>query len=480
MRTRMLRGIAIGCVVLSAGCSLAPQYARPEAPVPDVWPANHDAPRVGLMSTGLETGWESFVRDDALRDLITLALSNNRDLRVAMLNVRAARGQYRIERADRLPTLAASAEGTRQRLTPATDPAGVGGVQESFRSGIAMAQFELDLFGRLQSLSNAALNEYFATEEAEQSARITLITEVIQAYAQREGIYRQLNLTNEIAEARDSAHERIVLRRSAGVASALEVEESVTLTNQARADSERLDRQFRQATNALVLLVGTSNGESALPAPRGSTMPILSEIAAGAPSELLAYRPDIRAAEYRLQARNANIGAARAAFFPSISLTGSLGSASPEFSDLYRSSNRIWSFSPQINLPIFSGGRNVANLDVAEARKDIAVAEYEKSIQTAFREVADAISAQDTLRREQAALSTVVRSSREAARLSEARYRAGLDSYLRYLDAQRTQYASEIASIEVETQRQVAASGMFRALGGAWHAQADLPLSKAP
>lgn len=466
-------GVLAAAITLAAtACSLSPRYEQPASPVADSWPATRDD--VQSQALVRQDGWQAFVVDEELRRLVDLALINNRDLRVALLNVEAARAQYRIERADRLPSLDVSATGTRQRVAPDIDPAGTGGIQESYQSGIGMTAFELDLFGRVRSLSTAALNEYLATEEAARSARITLISEVIQAYAQREGAYRALILTREIEESRVEAQRRIALRRTAGVASALEEAESESLARQSAADSERLDRQYRQATNALATLVGTSGGVSAFETPAGDATPMVSELEAGVPSEILAQRPDVRAAEHRLKARNANIGAARAAFFPRISLTGAFGSASDAFSDLYSSGSRTWSFSPQITLPIFSGGRNAANLDLAQTRKDVAVAEYEKSIQVAFQEVADAIAAKETLRREEVELGAVARNSATASRLAEARYRAGLDSYLRYLDAQRTLYSSEIAAIESFTQRQIALTQLFRAMGGAWYGPADV------
>ncbi|NYZ62014.1 efflux transporter outer membrane subunit [Luteimonas deserti] len=460
--------LVMATTMFIAACSMAPPYQRPVAPVADQWPAVMDPVRGAQLVQ--QDGWRAFVIDEDLRRFVDVAIGNNRDLRTALLNVEAARAQYRIERSDQLPAVDATASGVRQRLSPASNLEGVGGVQESFQSGVALAAFELDLFGRLRSLSDAALHEYLATEEAARSAEVSLVSEVARAYLLREGAFRQLMLTQEIVDTRREAFERIAARRTAGVASALEQEEAETLANQAKADLVRLDRQYRQATNALVLLIGTRDALTELKPGFETDAPVVAELEPGAPSELLASRPDVRAAERRLQARNADIGAARAAFFPRIALTGSAGSASAEFSELYGSNTRVWSFSPQITLPIFSGGRNRANLNLAEARKDIAVAEYEKSIQVAFQEVADAIAARETLETERQALSAVIRNSATAARLSEARYRAGLDSYLRYLDAQRTLYAAQIEEIDVEVQRQIALTQLFRAMGGRWYA----------
>lgn len=444
-----------------AGCSLAPTYQRPQTPLPAHWAdsAAHDGAEVAAL------GWQAFVANAQLRQLIERALTSNRDLRQTLLDVEAARAQYGVQRAERLPHLELQGNGNRQRL-----PADLGGngraeVQSSYQAGLGLTAFELDLFGRVRNLSEAAREEYLASAEAAQSARISLVGEVIQVYLGRAGAQRQQALAEATLAARETSLELIAQRRQAGTASALDYQEALGLREQTQAELERTRRELRQADNALQLLLGDG---APLPTDPPDVAPMLRDIAAGTPSELLARRPDIRAAEHRLKARNASIGAARAAFFPRISLTGLFGSSSAELGDLFSAGQRAWVFAPQIGLPIFDGGRNRANLELAELRKDIAVAQYEQSIQNAFREVADALAATDTLRREQRARQAQAQSSREALHLAQARYRAGVDDHLRYLDAQRNDFTSQSAAIDADTQRQIALATLFRALGGGW------------
>lgn len=453
-------------IVLLSGCSLAPTYDRPAAPIPEQWamtPVTSAQP-----SSAATLDWRSFVTDEPLRQLISQALSNNRDLRQTLLNVEAARAQYQVQRADRLPNIDAQAGGTRQRTPADVSPSGQSQVGSTWQAGVGLAAFEVDLFGRVRNLSAAALEEYLATEEGARAARISLISEVISAYLTRSGAQSRYALTQQTLDARESSLDLISQRRNIGVATALDYQEALGLTEQARADLERIDRQFRQANNALSLLVGVSNINQQLADKAGPDLSLVQDISPGAPSELLIHRPDIQAAEHRLLARNANIGAARAAFFPRITLTGMYGSSSSELSNLFESGQQAWSFAPQITLPIFAGGRNRANLDLAKVRKDIAIADYEKSIQTAFREVSDALAATDTLQREEKAQRGLAQSSTLAMQLSEARYRSGVDGHLRYLDAQRRAFANQILQIEVSTQRQIALATLFRTLGGGW------------
>lgn len=465
-------GTMLALAAALAGCSLAPTHERPAAPIAAQWPG---AQTDGAGSAAATLAWQDFIADADLRRLVDLALANNRDLRQTLLNVEAARAQYRVQRADRLPGIEAQAGGTRQRVPADLNATGQPQVQSSWQAGAGLATFELDLFGRVRNLSESALQEYLATESGARSARITLVAEVTQAYLTRDGALRRRLLTADTLRTREASLKLVQARRAAGTATALDYQEALGLTEQARAELERTDREFRQATNALTLLVGLPDLGPFLPLQPAAKPVLVQELAAGAPSALLTHRPDIHAAEARLRARNADIGAARAAFFPRISLTGFFGSSSTDISSLFDGGQRAWSFAPQLTLPIFSGGRNVANLDLAALRKDVAVAAYEQSIQSAFREVADALAATDTLRREEAARQALVDSSREALRLSEARWRGGVDDYLRYLDAQRSAFANESAQIETSTQRQIALSTLFRALGGGWQAD-DQPL----
>lgn len=463
------RYLPLTATLLVAGCSLAPTTQLPESPAASGWAESEGSDRV---STAATLDWQSFVLDEDLRALIDVALANNRDLRQALLDIAAARAQYGIQRADRLPGLELQGSGNRQRLPGDLSVTGDSQIQESYQAGLGLAAFELDLFGRVRSLSQAALETYLATEDAARSVRISLVAEVIQAYLARDSAGRRYLLTEQTLRSREASQQLIAQRRQAGTATALDYYEALGLTEQARADLERIDREFRQAGNALDLLVGVADVSVYLPKRSSREVLLVEDVGAGTPSDLLVWRPDIRAAEHRLRARSASIGAARAAFFPQISLTGLFGSASADLSNLFESGQRAWSFTPRITLPIFAGGRYRASLDLAEVRRDMAVADYERTIQTAFREVADALVANDTLRREEVSRRALAEASAQALRLAEARYRAGLDDHLRYLESQRRDFANQTALIEVATQRQVALATLFRALGGGWHAEA--------
>ncbi|MCO3937625.1 multidrug efflux transporter outer membrane subunit OprJ [Pseudomonas aeruginosa] len=481
-------GVSALLIALTLGaCSMAPTYERPAAPVADSW-SGAAAQRQGAAIDTLD--WKSFIVDAELRRLVDVALDNNRSLRQTLLDIEAARAQYRIQRADRVPDLNAAATGNRQRQPADLSAGNRSEVASSYQVGLALPEYELDLFGRVKSLTDAALQQYLASEEAARAARIALVAEVSQAYLSYDGALRRLALTRQTLVSREYSFALIDQRRAAGAATARDYQEALGLVEQARAEQERNLRQKQQAFNALVLLLGSDDAAQAIPRspgqrpkllqvgsddaaqaiPRspGQRPKLLQDIAPGTPSELIERRPDILAAEHRLRARNADIGAARAAFFPRISLTGSFGTSSAEMSGLFDGGSRSWSFLPTLTLPIFDGGRNRANLSLAEARKDSAVAAYEGTIQTAFREVADALAASDTLRREEKALRALANSSNEALKLAKARYESGVDNHLRYLDAQRSSFLNEIAFIDGSTQRQIALVDLFRALGGGW------------
>lgn len=446
-----------------SGCSLAPSYERPLAPVAQSWSA---ASQTGTAAASLE--WQRFIVDPDLRQLVSIALDNNRSLRQTLLDIEQARAQYRIQRADRVPGLNGSANGNRQRLPADLSNSGSSGVSSSYQVGVSLPEYELDLFGRVKNLTDAALEQYLSTEEAGRSARIALIAEVSQAYLTYDGAQRRLLLTEQTLASRENSLGLISQRRTAGAATALDYQEALGLVEQARAELESNARQKQQALNALVLLLGTADAAQHVPqAPQDKPL-LIQDIAPGTPSELIERRPDILAAEHRLKARNADIGAARAAFFPRISLTGSYGTASAEISGLFDGGSRAWSFVPTLSLPIFDAGRNSANLDLAKVRKDSAVAAYEGTIQTAFREVADALAATDTLRREEAARQALAGSSEAAMALAKARYEGGVDDYLRYLDAQRSTFSNQTTLIQISTERQIALVDLFRSLGGGW------------
>ena len=459
----MLRPALLTLVIALGGCSLAPTYERPAAPVAADWQV---ASANGTRAQALD--WQTFIVDADLRRAVDTALSNNRSLRQALLDIEAARAQYRIQRADRLPSINANATGNRQRLPADQSQTGRSEVASVYQVGLGLAEYEVDLFGRVRNLSEAALETYLATEEAIRATQISLIAEVIQAYLTRDGALRRQVLVEQTLESRLASLELVSKRREVGAATALDYQEAVGLAEQAKAERESTERQLRQADNALALLLGTPDAGQFLPSTPRDELMVLQDIAPGTSSELIERRPDILASEHRLKARNADIGAARAAFFPRITLTGSVGSSSTELSGLFEGGSRAWSFAPTLSLPIFAGGRNRANLDLAEVRQDAAVANYEGTIQTAFREVADALAATDTLRREETARRALAESSRAAEALAEARYRGGVDDHLRYLDAQRSSFNDQTTLIQISTDRQLALADLFRALGGGW------------
>ncbi|MGX5727950.1 efflux transporter outer membrane subunit [Metapseudomonas otitidis] len=473
MHNQVFGAAAVLLALTMSACSLAPKYERPDAPVAASW--NAPAAQLdGQAASSLD--WQTFIVDSELRSLVSTALENNRSLQQTLLDIEQARAQYRIQRADRVPGVSGTASGSRQRLPADLSSTGRSAVSSSYQVGVSLPEYELDMFGRVKSLTDAALEQYLSTEEAGRSARIALIAEVSQAYLTYDGAQRRLQLTEQTLASREDSMSLISQRRTAGAATALDYQEALGLVEQARAEQETNSRQRQQALNALVLLVGTPDAASRIPQIPQSKPMLVQDIAPGTPSELIERRPDILAAEHQLRARNADIGAARAAFFPRISLTGSFGTSSAEMSGLFDGGSRSWSFVPTLSLPIFDAGRNSANLDLAKVRKDSAVAAYEGTIQTAFREVADGLAATDTLRREERARRALANTTAETLKLAKARYQGGVDSHLRYLDAQRSNFINESAYIETSTQRQIALVGLFRSLGGGWtNSEVSLP-----
>lgn len=457
----MTKPLSVLIAVLLAGCSLAPQYQRPEAPIATVYPAEASNAKADATATG----WREFFPDQRLQQLIEAALANNRDLRVAALRIEEARAQYGIQSADLLPNLNATASGSRSRTPGAVSITGRSSVNSNYQVGLGLAAFELDFFGRVRSLNDAALAQYLATEEASRAAQISLIAEVAKAYLAEQAFAEQYDLARKTVESRENAYKLAKQRFEVGASSALDLRQNETLVQSARASLATLTRQRAQATNALTLLVGRPLGD--LPAAQTlSGQNIVTEIPPGLPSDLLTRRPDIRAAEQRLRATNANIGAARAAFFPRISLTGSIGTASNQLDGLFESGSRTWSFVPQLVLPIFDAGRNRANLNLAEARNNIAVAEYEKAIQTAFREVSDALVARAALEEQIAAQQAVQDAQAERLKLADLRSQSGVASSLEVLDAQRELFTAQQQLVQARLLRLTNAVDLYRALGG--------------
>lgn len=466
-------GVPVLLAALLAGCSLAPAYERPALPVALAWPAAV-APLAAGDSDGRpapEIAWQVFFRDERLKRLIGIAIDYNRDLRVTTLNIARARALYQVQAADRVPTVNAGLSGSRQRVPDNVVPGGFGGTSSAYTAGLGLTAFELDLFGRVNSLSKAALERFAATEEGWRAAQISLVAQVAYSYEALVADERLLSLSRQTLDSRDASHQRQIRLRDAGASSEYDLRQSESLLEAARIALIQAQRQRALDENALVLLSGRPVDAALLPGPdtRWSDE-AMTALPAGLPSDLLAARPDIRQQEALLRASNANIGAARAAFFPHISLTGAFGSSSNELDGLFGSGSRAWSFQPVITLPIFDGGRNRANLGGAVAERDIAVAQYEKSVQGAFREVADALAGHATLGSELGAVRAQEHAEQVRHDLAKQRYDSGEASYLEYLDAQRALFAAQQQTIRTglaELQNRIA---LYKALGGGWSA----------
>lgn len=457
-----------------AGCmNLAPTYERPAAPVAPGWPqgeAYGEPAAAGVAATDL--AWREVFVDAPLQRTIELALSNNRNLRVAALNIEQARAQYQIQRADLFPTVAASGEAVHQRTPADLSQVGRAVTSHTYSAGIGFSTYELDLFGRVRNLNEQALQLFFATEEARRSTQISLVAEVANVYLTATADGELLRLARDTLASQESSYKLAQRSHELGVASALDLRQAQTSVEVARADVARYTRALAQDLNALALLVGAPLPADVRP---GGVQPEdlqwidrLAELPAGLPSDVLQRRPDVLQAERQLQAANATIGAARAAFFPRISLTASAGVASSSLSDLFQGSARTWSFVPQVSLPIFDAGRNRANLEVTKTQRDIALAQYELAIQSAFREVADALAARGTFDEQLAAQQALVDATGETYRLSQARYRSGVDSYLAVLDAQRSLYAAQQSLITLRLSRSANLVTLYKVLGGGW------------
>jgi multidrug efflux system outer membrane protein len=461
---------ALAAALVLAGCtSLAPEDSRPAAPVPAAWPEGpaYGAP-VAAASTASDIPWQQFFADEGLRRLIGLALANNRDLRIAALNIEKARALHGVARADSFPGINAGVAGAGQRTPGSLTYSGQTETTHRYDAGLGFSSYELDLFGRVRSLNERALQQYLATEEARRSAQISLIAEVANSYLALAADRERLRLARNTLESQRSAHKLISHRYDNGFASRVDLQRAQTTVDTARADVARFLTQVAQDENALTLLVGTSVTQELEPGTL-EQVAAMDSLPAGVPSEVLTRRPDIRQAERQLLAAQANIGAARAAFFPSVTLTASGGVASSALSNLFKSGAGAWSFVPQIVLPIFDGGRNRANLNAAKADRDISLATYEGAIQRAFREVADTLATRGTLGERLDAQQSLVAATADTHRLSEIRFKQGAQSYLEVLDAQRSLYAAQQELITVRLARLSNQVALYKALGGGWN-----------
>lgn len=474
MRQSLL-SLAVATALLS-GCSLIPDYQRPDAPVAADWPqgaAYGDAAREG-STPAADLQWQAFFRDPALRQLVQTALENNRDLRVAALNVEAYQALYRVQRADLLPSVSVDGSSTRQRLPGDLSQTGQARTSGQHSVTLGINAWELDFFGRIRSLGEQALQQYLATEQAARSTQISLVASVASAYLQWQADQSLLKLTQDTLETYEASYQLTQRSFDVGVSDALSLSQARTAVDSARVTLAQYQRRVAQDRNALIQLLGTGLPEN-LPQGLALRDKVLESVPAGLPSDLLQRRPDLLQAEYQLKAANANIGAARAAFFPSVSLTANAGTASRQLSGLFDAGSGTWLFQPQINLPIFNAGRLRANLDYAELQKDIQVAQYEKAIQTAFQEVADRLAARTTYRDQLDAQRALLDTTETYYELAERRYRTGVDSYLTLLDAQRQLFSVRQQLISDRLAQLTSEVELYKALGGGWSASEATP-----
>ncbi len=501
----MIRTATLATLLAStmlAGCSLDPSYSRPAAPVAATYP---NGPAYRLASTGTQPqlsadsiGWRDFFTDKKLAGLVEIALANNRDLRVAALNVANAQAQYRVQRSDLFPTIGLNGNAQYQGLpnstvipqsssggTSATGASAfsrtpsTGGTYRFFTASLGFTSYELDVFGRVQSLSRAAFEQYLKDAETQRSAQISLVAQVGSAYLTSLADQELLRISRETLDSQSHSYDLTQAMLSAGTTTELSLRQVQTSVETARANIAQYTRQVAQDENALTLLLGQP-----IPAdlPTGLSLDdqrLLADLPAGLPSELVQRRPDILAAEHTLIGANANIGAARAAFFPSISLTASDGVASNQLGRLFTGGATTWAFAPTINIPIFTFGRNEGNLEQAKLQQQIDVANYEKAIQTAFREVSDALAARATYRDQIRAQQSLVDAAADSYRLSDLRFRAGVDSFLNALDSQRTLYAAQQTLVNLKSAEQINLITLYKALGGGWRETTTVAV-KAP
>lgn len=476
--TRFPQLLALGAAALLAGCSMIPKYERPALPVEDQYPttsgwttgstqANAGSPAAAGTTAAADIEWQAFFSDPQLRKLIDAALRNNRDLRIAVLNIEQARAQYRIRRADQFPTINAGITGSRQ-----PNSNGNGSITSAYTGGLIMTSYELDFFGRVAALKESALAQYLATEEGRKTTQISLIAAVANTYLSLLADEELLAITQQTLVTREESFKLSKLRFDNGVASELDFRQAESLTEAARVSLAQQVRQRALDQNALTLLIGQPlSGELAVALPAGKGLadaPLMIDVPAGLPSDLLTRRPDVRQAEQQLLAANADIGAARAAFFPRISLTASAGSASSHLSGLFKSGSYGWTMAPQLILPLFDAGRNRAGLDSANAGRDIAIAQYEKSVQTAFREVADALAGRATLGEQLRAQQAQANAEATRFRLADLRYRNGVASYLDQLDAQRALFTARQAVVQTRLAQLQSQVTLYKTLGGGW------------
>jgi multidrug efflux system outer membrane protein len=465
---RRRTSLALAAALLAGGCTMMPKYERPAQPVPDAWAdgaAPKDVARAAPAPAADALKWQDFFTDARLRSVIDLALANNRDLRVAALNIEKARALYRIQRADLYPTVGVQAAGERYRVPEKMGDNGQAKTVSDYSVQVGLASWELDLFGRIRSLNASALQQYFATEEARRAAQTSLVAAVAGSYLTLAADAENLRLAEVTLEAQSSSYNLILATRDAGLASDLDLAQARSQVEAARVNVAAYTGLVAVDRNALGVLAGAPVPPELLPERFGAVTDARG-VSAGLPSDVLLRRPDILAAEHQLRSANANIGAARANFFPRISLTASFGTLGPQLSDLFTAGTKTWSFAPQILAPLFASGSLIANLKVSEVDRSIAVAQYEKAIQVAFAEASDALTLRTTLVAQREAQEALVAALDETLRLSDARYQAGLDSYLGVLVAQQALFNAQKGEVSLRLAEQANLVVLYKVLGG--------------
>jgi multidrug efflux system outer membrane protein len=458
--------LVLSLVALLGGCILMPKYERPTAPISVSWPTNSTRP-AATNTPAAEIDWREFFDDPRLQKLIALALQNNRDLRVAVLRVEQARAQYRIQRAELYPGVQGDADYTRQKFSGAATTFKGGTVITTYNLDVG-ASYEVDLFGRVRSLKKEALEKYFSTEEARKGAQIALVSEVATEYLTQLRLREAKAVANQTLAAVKASYNLIKQKFDAGAASELDLRTAEGQVQTVRVNSANFLQLLAESENALVLLIGQPLPNDLPSGKPFQQQQFLEDLPAGVPSEILQRRPDILAAEHTLEAANADIGAARAAFFPRILLTGSGGTASAKLTDLFTGPSLTWSFAPQMTIPIFDVGGTRGKLAVSKIARQIEINNYEKAIQTAFREVADALAARSILDEKLKAQELLVNAEQKRFDLTTARYDQGVDSYVDVLLAQQDLYAAQQNLLAVQAARLLNAVTLYRSLGGGW------------
>lgn len=485
MKTASMKTLlSVSLAAALAGCTLAPKYERPDAPVDTTFPVGEaynsasQNPRADGRAVS-DIGWRDFFTDPLLQTLIAQSLVNNRDLRVAALNVEAARAQYRISRSDLFPTVGLGGTGDIQRTPADLSVTGASRISRQYQVGASISSWELDLFGRIRSLNEEALQQYLALEDTRAATQLSLISELANAYFTLRADQELLRLTEETLASQHNSYDLTKLAYDGGVGTELDLSQAEVSVRTAERNYSIYLRQVAQDRNALVLLLGQpltpelSTQLAQANTLRDDVLPI--DLPAGLPSELLTRRPDIRAAEHNLRGANASIGAARAAFFPSISLTGTAGTASSRLGGLFDGGSGSWSFSPSISIPIFTAGSLRASLDLAEVQKNIEVANYERAIQSGFREVSDALAGRGTLDHQIASQQALVAANDRAYKVSDQLFREGINNYLSVLDSQRSLYEAQQTLVTTRLERVSNLITLYQVLGGGWTEQSADP-----